>query len=50
MLVENASKCMIDAEPYLGSFTQTNGLPLGEYFMEMTETVNGSNRNVTMEN
>lgn len=51
MLVENASKYMIDSEPYLGSFTQTNRLPLGEYFMKkMTETINGSNRNLTMEN
>ncbi|CAK1591697.1 unnamed protein product [Parnassius mnemosyne] len=42
---------MIDAMPYLGKCTQTNGLPLGEFYVkELTKAVHGSNRNVTCDN
>lgn len=51
MLVDNSTKYMEDAEPYLGSFTKTDGLPLGEYFeKKLTRTVHGTNRNITMDN
>ncbi|XP_060804330.1 piggyBac transposable element-derived protein 4-like [Amyelois transitella] len=51
MTVDNSTKYMIDAEPYLGSFTKTDGVPLGEYFVKkLTRTVHGTNRNITMDN
>lgn len=44
------NKIYDDVEPYLGSFAQTKGLPLGEYcVITITGTVHGSNRNVTMD-
>lgn len=51
MLVDNSTKYMVDAEPYLGSFTKTDRVPLGEYFVKkLTRTVHGTNRNITMDN
>lgn len=51
MVVDNSTKYMVDAEPYLGSCTKTDGLPLGEYFVKkLTRTVHGTNRNITMDN
>lgn len=51
MVVDNSTKYMVDAEPYLGSCTKTDGLPLGEYFVKkLTRTVDGTNRNITMDN
>lgn len=42
---------MIDAMPYLGKNTNTEGLPLGEYFVkELTRSIHGTNRNVTTDN
>lgn len=51
MLVDNSTKYMVDAEPYLGSFTKTDGEPLGEYFVKkLTRTVHATNSNITMDN
>ncbi|XP_056639755.1 piggyBac transposable element-derived protein 4-like [Diorhabda sublineata] len=42
---------MVDASPYLGIKTSTNGLPLANYFMtEPTKSIYGSNNNVTVDN
>nr|XP_022906001.1 uncharacterized protein LOC111417842 [Onthophagus taurus] len=46
-----SSKYMFDAMPYLGKSTNTNGMPLGEYYVKtLCETILGSNRNITMDN
>ncbi|KAG6438978.1 hypothetical protein O3G_MSEX000379 [Manduca sexta] len=51
MICDSATRYMIDAMPYLGKSTQTNGLPLGEFYVkELTKTIHGSNRNVTCDN
>ncbi|XP_045505028.1 piggyBac transposable element-derived protein 4-like [Colias croceus] len=51
MTCDSATRYMIDAMPYLGKCTQTNGLPLGEFYVkELTKAVHGSNRNVTCDN
>nr|ADV17599.1 transposase [Agrotis ipsilon] len=51
MMCDAATKYMIDAIPYLGKSTKTNGLPLGEFYVkELTKTVHGTNRNVTCDN
>ncbi|KAK9693224.1 Transposase IS4 [Popillia japonica] len=51
MLCDSSSKYMIDASPYLGKGTNTNGLPLATHFVrELTKSVQGSNRNITMDN
>lgn len=51
MTCDSATRYMVDAMPYLGKCTQTNGLPLGEFYVkELTKTVHGSNRNVTCDN
>lgn len=51
MVVDNSTKYMVDAEPYLGSFTKTDGVPFGEYFVKkLTSTVHGTNRNITLDN
>nr|XP_022907721.1 piggyBac transposable element-derived protein 4-like [Onthophagus taurus] len=51
MLCDSSSKYMIDADPYLGKLTKRNGLPLASYYVkELTKSVHGSNRNVTMDN
>ncbi|KAK9745590.1 Transposase IS4 [Popillia japonica] len=42
---------MLDASPYLGKHTETNGVPLGEYYeKELTKTIQGSNRSIPMDN
>lgn len=42
---------MIDAIPYMGKGTNTNGEPLATFFVkQLTETIQGSNRNVTKDN
>lgn len=42
---------MFDAMPYLGKSTNTNGMPLGEFYVKtLCETISGSNRNITMDN
>ncbi|KAJ8928139.1 hypothetical protein NQ314_019319 [Rhamnusium bicolor] len=51
MLCDVPTKYMIDAEPYLGKGTKTNGLPLSTYYIKkLTMSIHGSNRNVTMDN
>lgn len=51
MLCDVTTKYMIDAMPYLGKNTNTSGLPQGAYFVtELTKTIHGSFRNVTMDN
>lgn len=51
MLCDVATKYMIDARPYLGKNTKTEGLPLANYFIkELTRSIYGSNRNITMDN
>lgn len=51
MMCDASTKYMIDAIPYLGRSTKTNGLPLGEFYVkELTKTVHGTNRNVTCDN
>ncbi|XP_066259615.1 piggyBac transposable element-derived protein 4-like [Euwallacea similis] len=51
MVCDSSSKYMLDASPYLGKSTKTNGLPLATYFVkELTKSVHGSNRNITMDN
>lgn len=42
---------MIDAIPYMGKGTNTNREPLATFFVkQLTETIRGTNRNVTMDN
>lgn len=51
MLCDTSSKYMIDASPYLGKSTDTGGLPLANFYVkELTKSVHGSNRNITMDN
>lgn len=51
MVCDSATKYMSDASPYLGKKTETNGLPLAEFYVkELTKSIHGTNRNVTMDN
>lgn len=51
MLCDVATKYVINANPYLGKSTKTDGAPLADYFVEnLTQPVWGSNRNITMDN
>ncbi|XP_045456889.1 piggyBac transposable element-derived protein 4-like [Melitaea cinxia] len=51
MLCDSGTRYMIDSTPYLGKGTNTRGVPLGEYFVkELTRSIHGTNRNVTMDN
>ncbi|XP_050310635.1 uncharacterized protein LOC126746418 [Anthonomus grandis grandis] len=51
LLCDVATKYLINAEPYLGKSTQTNGLPLADHFVtSLTAPIHGTNRNVTMDN
>ncbi|XP_066138360.1 piggyBac transposable element-derived protein 4-like [Euwallacea fornicatus] len=51
MLCDSSSKYMIDASPYLGKSTHTGGLPLSNYYIkELTKSVHGTHRNITMDN
>ncbi|GBP63724.1 PiggyBac transposable element-derived protein 4 [Eumeta japonica] len=51
MICDSGTKYMINSTPYLGKGTNTGGLPLGEYFVkELTRSIHGTNRNVTMDN
>ncbi|CAG4945989.1 unnamed protein product [Colias eurytheme] len=50
MLVDSSTKYMVDAEPYLGKFNDTDGEPLGEYYVKkLTTSIHGTNRNITMD-
>lgn len=51
MLCDVSTKYMIHAEPYLGKGTKTEGLPLSTYYVKnLTKSIHGSNRHVTMDN
>lgn len=51
MLCDVGTKYMINAEPYLGKSTKTNGQPLADHYVKgLTEVLYGSNRNITMDN
>lgn len=51
MLCDSSSKYMVDACPYLGKQKATKGVPLSNYYVqELTKSVHGSNRNITMDN
>lgn len=51
MMCDSGTRYMIDSMPYLGKGTNTGGAPLGEYFVkELTRSIHGTNRNVTMDN
>lgn len=51
MTCDTKTKYMVDASPYLGKCTKTDGMPLGEFYVkEMTKTLRGSNRNITVDN
>lgn len=51
MLCDVSTKYMVDAIPYLGKSTKTDGKPLATHFVqELTKSIHGSNRNITMDN
>ncbi|CAH2093110.1 unnamed protein product [Euphydryas editha] len=51
MICDSSTRYMFDAIPYIGKGTETNGLPLGEYFMkELSKSIHGSCRNITCDN
>lgn len=51
MMCDSGTKYMIDCTPYLGKGSDTGGVPLGEFFVkELTRSIHGTNRNVTMDN
>lgn len=51
LVCDVSTKYMFDAMPYLGKSTNTNGMPLGEFYVKtLCETISGSNRNITMDN
>lgn len=51
LLCDVSTKYLINASPYVGKSTQTNGRPLADYFVELLTTpIYGTNRNVTMDN
>lgn len=51
MICDSGTNYMVDAMPYLGKGSNKTTFPLGEYYVkELTKTVHGSNRNVTMDN
>ena len=51
LLCDVSTKYLINACPYLGKSTNTNGRPLANHFVELlTVPIYGTNRNVTMDN
>ncbi|GBP63866.1 PiggyBac transposable element-derived protein 4 [Eumeta japonica] len=51
MMCDSGTKYMINAMPYIGKATNTNGLPQGEYYVkELSKPVHGTNRNITCDN
>ncbi|XP_022207389.2 uncharacterized protein LOC111064037 [Nilaparvata lugens] len=51
MLCDVKTKYLINGIPYLGKDSNPSGLPLGAYYTkELTKTIHGTNRNVTMDN
>lgn len=42
MMCDSGTKYMINAMPYIGKATNTNGLPLGEYYVkELSQPIHG---------
>lgn len=51
MLCDSGTKYMLNAVPYIGRATNTNGLPQGEYYVkELSRPLYGTNRNITCDN
>ncbi|XP_067629492.1 piggyBac transposable element-derived protein 4-like [Eurosta solidaginis] len=51
MMCDSGTKYMVDAKPYLGKGSINSNLPLAEnYVKELTKSIYGTNRNVTMDN
>lgn len=51
MMCDSGTKYMLNAMPYIGKATNTNGLPQGEYYIkELSRPIHGTNRNVTCDN
>lgn len=51
MICDVRTKYMINASPYLGKHTNTSGLKLADYYVkDLTKSIYGSNRNITMDN
>lgn len=51
MMCDNGTKYMLNAMPYIGRATNTNGLPQGEYYIkELSRPIHGTNRNITCDN
>lgn len=51
MMCDVGTNYMVNAIPYLGSNTQTKNMPLASYFVEeLTKNIQGTNRNITMDN
>lgn len=51
MMCDSGTKYMVNGMPYLGRGTQTNGVPLGEYYVkELSKPLYGSCRNITCDN
>ncbi|CAB3248366.1 unnamed protein product [Arctia plantaginis] len=51
MMNDSGTNYMINAMPYIGKATNTNGLPQGEYYLkELSRPIHGTNRNITCDN
>lgn len=51
MMSDSGTNYMINAMPYIGKATNTNGLPQGEYYLkELSRPIHGTNRNITCDN
>lgn len=51
MMCDTGTNYMINAIPYIGKATNTNGLPQGQYYLtELSRPIHGTNRNITCDN
>uniref|UniRef100_A0A1I8N7Z3 PiggyBac transposable element-derived protein domain-containing protein n=1 Tax=Musca domestica TaxID=7370 RepID=A0A1I8N7Z3_MUSDO len=51
MICDSATKYMFTAIPYLGKSSNTNNVPLGEYYVkELSKPIHGTSRNITYDN
>ncbi|CAK1596514.1 unnamed protein product [Parnassius mnemosyne] len=51
MLCDSGTKYMLNAMPYIGRATNTNGMPQGEFYVkELSRPLHGTNRNITCDN
>lgn len=51
LICDNSTKYMVDGRPYLGKGTAPNDMPCADFFVqELTKSIKGSNRNVTLDN